>query len=181
MTPILTEAELATIREHAQAEWPREACGLIVQRNQLRVVVRGRNVMDELHARDPERYPRTAEHAFALSDEQLALLEHHRREGWQLAVVYHSHTHREGANLSEEDVRGAFAGGTEPAYPDAAQVVISVAEFGPTEINGYRWDAARRKYVLAGCAVFERKLHGDTGVALEWRQPRVLPLVATTA
>lgn len=169
MTPILTERQLREIGEHARAAWPGEACGFIVVRDETDHVHRARNVMDELHARRPRTYPRPATHAYAIAPEDMVRLGAYLRDGYRLHAIYHSHTHREGANFSADDVAWALHGRRSPTYPEAAQVVMSLDADGPTSVNGYRWDNERGEFVLTGCAVYDR-----TG---SWVQPRVLPLV----
>ena len=47
-------------------------------------------------------------------------------DGYRVATIYHSHIDT-GAYFSETDTRNALIDG-EPAYPDAAYVVVSVVE-----------------------------------------------------
>lgn len=178
--PTLTDLELRQIAEHASADWPREACGFVLHRGERSVVARARNIMDALHEKAPAKYPRPATHAYAVDPESMAALALRLRDGWVLHAIYHSHTQHEGANFSDDDVRWALHGQPAPRYPEAAQVVISVGDFGPTTARAFRWDVVRAAFICAGVAVCARRLDPAVagGVRVEWTQPRVLPLAA---
>ena len=67
MTPAaakLTKHALAEMRAHAVETYPDECCGVVVEVAGRITVMRLRNVQDEMHARDPERYPRPARIAY---------------------------------------------------------------------------------------------------------------------
>ena len=80
MTALLTEAELEAIRKHAEADYPAEACGVLlvrpgaVEERRLRAC---RNIQDELHAKDPGRFPRTARTAYYIAHEDLLEIGRH--------------------------------------------------------------------------------------------------------
>ena len=87
-------------------------------------LLRCRNIQNELHAKDPQRYPRDARTAYYIDPKDLLRIGELEREGFDVAVIYHSHIDA-GAYFSETDRRKALVGG-EPAYPAATYVVISV-------------------------------------------------------
>ncbi len=62
-----------------------------------------------------------------------------------MATIYHSHIDA-GAYFSETDKRNALIG-SEPAYPDAVYVVLSVLERRIDGAGAFAWDAERRDFV----------------------------------
>ena len=175
--PVLTAAELGEIRDHALADYPRECCGFVLRRVTESAVWRCLNAMDELHRRNPAKYPRDAEAAFAIDPNDMIKLVHLLGSGWLVHAIYHSHP-RGGAHFSEEDLQQALCGRTSPSYPDAAQVVVALPGRLLTAAHAYRWDPTRAAYLLVGALTWERRLDPDRGAVLVTRQPRVLPLVA---
>jgi proteasome lid subunit RPN8/RPN11 len=140
-----TSAELEAIRSHAAAEYPHESCGVIVTRGAERRLIRCRNVQNELHAKDPVRHPRDARTAYYIDPQDLLAIGRLEREGFDVAVIYHSHVDA-GAYFSETDRQQAMWGG-EPTYPRATYVVTSVVAGRVEATAGFRWDAGRRDFV----------------------------------
>lgn len=135
---ILTPEERDAIRSQAVQEYPFESCGVILSRGTQRRVLRCRNAQDELHARDPERYPRDARTAYYIDPKDLLRIGDLEREGFSVAVIYHSHVDA-GAYFSETDRRQALVGG-EPAYPAAFYVVTSVVAGRVDDMAAFRWN-----------------------------------------
>lgn len=152
---ILSPDELRAIAEQAVAEYPSESCGVIVARAHERRVIACRNVQDQLHQRDPERYSRDARTAYYIDPSDLLKIGRLEAEGFAVAVIYHSHVDA-GAYFSETDRRQALVAG-EPAYPDAAYVVTSVVGGRADAVAAFRWDAGRRDFVSVELGV-------DTGI-----------------
>jgi proteasome lid subunit RPN8/RPN11 len=142
---ILAAAELTVIREHAVAEYPHEACGVIMATASERRLLRCRNIQNELHARDPERHPRDARTAYYLDPRDLLRIAELERQGFDVAVIYHSHVDA-GAYFSPTDRRQALVEG-EPTYPAAVYVVASVMEGALAAVAGFRWSAEARDFV----------------------------------
>jgi proteasome lid subunit RPN8/RPN11 len=142
---IVTAEELAAIRAQAVEEYPFESCGVIVARADDRRLLRCRNAQNELHARDPARYPRDARTAYYIDPKDLLRIGDLERQGFGVTVIYHSHVEA-GAYFSETDRRQALVGG-EPAYPDAVYVVTSVLGGKVDAVAAFRWDATRRDFL----------------------------------
>jgi molybdopterin converting factor small subunit/proteasome lid subunit RPN8/RPN11 len=142
---LLTPEERAAIERQAVEEYPAEACGVVMVRGTERRLLRCRNIQDELHARDPQRYPRDARTAYHMATEDRLAMIRLEAEGFTPAVIYHSHVDA-GAYFSETDRRQALLGG-EPIYPDATWVVVSVVERRVAALAAFRWDPARREFV----------------------------------
>jgi proteasome lid subunit RPN8/RPN11 len=142
---ILTPDERERVVAQAEAEYPFESCGVIVARAGERRLLACRNVQNELHARDPVRYPRDARTAYYIDPADLLRIGRLEGEGFSVAVIYHSHVDA-GAYFSETDRRNALLGG-EPSYPEANYVVTSVMNGRVEAMVAFRWEPARRDFV----------------------------------
>jgi [CysO sulfur-carrier protein]-S-L-cysteine hydrolase len=141
---ILTQEERDAIRLQAAQEYPAESCGVILTRGAERRLLRCRNAQNELHARDPQRYPRDARTAYYIDPKDLLRIGDLERTGFGVAVIYHSHVDATGPNgsgayFSETDRRQALVGG-EPAYPAAVYVVTSVVAGQVDAMAAFRWN-----------------------------------------
>jgi adenylyltransferase/sulfurtransferase len=137
---ILTAEEIQRIQAQAVAEYPAESCGVVLTRGAERRLMPCRNVQNDLHARDPQRYPRDARTAYYIDPADLMRIGRLEGEGFTVSVIYHSHIDV-GAYFSETDRRNALLG-EEPAYPTATYVVTSVLEGRVDAMAAFRWDAA---------------------------------------
>lgn len=142
---VVTGAELEAIRAQAVEEYPHEACGVVLARGTERRLLRCRNAQNDLHAKDPARYPRDARTAYYIDPRDLLRIGDLERQGFVVAVIYHSHVDA-GAYFSETDRRQALVG-DEPAYPDATYVVTSVLAGRVEASAAFRWSAAQRDFV----------------------------------
>lgn len=142
---ILTGPEREAIQSQAVEEYPHESCGVIMRRGDERRLLRCRNAQNELHARDPQRYPRDARTAYYIDPKDLLRIGDLERDGFDVDVIYHSHIDA-GAYFSETDRRQALVGG-QPAYPAAVYIVTSVMAGRVGAIAAFRWDAGRRDFV----------------------------------
>jgi proteasome lid subunit RPN8/RPN11 len=142
---IVTPEELEAIRAQAEQEYPFESCGVVLSRGVERRLLRCRNAQNELHARDPQRYPRDARTAYYIDPKDLLRIGDLERQGFGVAVIYHSHVDA-GAYFSETDRRQALVGG-EPAYPGTVYVVVSARAGRVDAVAAFRWDAERRDFV----------------------------------
>ena len=148
MSPLLTTAELEAIQGHARADYPAECCGVLLVRPDAaeeRRLVACRNIQDELHARDPGRFPRTARTAYYIAHADLLEIGRREGEGFEVRVIYHSHVDA-GAYFSETDRRNAMVDGV-PAYPQTTYVVVAVAEGRVAETRAHRYSAESREFV----------------------------------
>ncbi|MFT4571591.1 MAG: proteasome lid subunit RPN8/RPN11 [Hyphomicrobiaceae bacterium] len=138
---------LNAMSEHSLEEYPEECCGLLIGLPDGSVRVhRIRNIQNEMHATDPERYPRTAATAYAGHPGDLRIgLEAADERDHKLVAFYHSHPDHD-AYFSEEDIAQATPFG-EPNYPDAVQVVVSVYDRVVRVITGFAWSDASQTFV----------------------------------
>jgi glutamate-1-semialdehyde 2,1-aminomutase len=161
---LITAEELAAIKRQAVAEYPNECCGVILARGGERRHMPCRNVQDQMHARDPMTFPRTARNAYYMDPLDALRLNRLVDEGFTFAVIYHSHPNA-GAYFSETDRAQALIKG-EPAYPGAVYLVVSVVGREVRALAAYRWNAER--------AVFERADDGELDAAQPSASGRLL-------
>ena len=142
---IVTAEELEAIRKQALEEYPEESCGVVVARGDERRRLRCRNVQNDLHARDPERNPRTARTAYHIDPQDLLRIGRLESEGFGVAVIYHSHVDA-GAYFSETDRRQALMDG-EPTYPGTIYLVTSVVAGRVEATTAFQWDDTQREFL----------------------------------
>jgi len=152
MTVTLSEASLAALHAHARDAYPDECCGFVVERDGSDEVVRVSNIQNELHAKDPHQYPRTAATAYTMGREQFAVIDGVERGQLVLRAIYHSHPEHD-AYFSAEDRKQALGPWDEPNYPEAAQIVLSVRNQAVAAVKVFVWDAAAQDFVTADLVV----------------------------
>jgi proteasome lid subunit RPN8/RPN11 len=159
---IVRSDELQQICEQAEAEYPNECCGVIMARGDERRIVHFRNVQDEMHRIDPERFPRTARKAYYVG------LEDHKRMdalvtvGFATLLIYHSHpdasayfsaTDREQAAPTPKGGGSARSSGPaakrEPVWPGVSYLVVSVMGGQAREFAVYRWEPTAADFLEA--------------------------------
>ncbi len=147
MSYAITRQALDDVREHSRTEYPDECCGVIVRGADAATrVFRVRNVQNEMHAKDPANYPRTARTAYAGHPQDLRVaLEAADAPGCSLVAFYHSHPDHD-SYFSAEDVAQATPFG-EPSYPDALQIVVSVYDREIRAIKAFAWSPSEENYV----------------------------------
>ena len=146
MTFTLTTASLEALHAHARETYPAECCGMIVVRAGREEVVRVTNIQNELHAKDPEQYPRSAAIAYTMGVESAPILLAAERGDLMLRAFYHSHPEHD-AYFSAEDKKQAMGGWDEPNYPQAAQLVMSVRGREVRATKAFAWDERTRDFL----------------------------------
>ena len=142
----ISKETLAAVEAHARATYPDECCGIIAERDSREEVVRVTNIQDELHAKDPVQFPRTARMAYNMGSEAFPVLIAAGRGELRLLAFYHSHPDHD-AYFSAEDKKQALGGEEEPGYADAAQIVVSMRAGVVGAAKAFAWDAAARDFV----------------------------------
>lgn len=103
---------LRQIYRHAGSAYPQECCGFVYRDG---TVHQARNMQDELHRLDPQRFARTSASGYTLSVADTVLLNASMAGPNPVTVLYHSHPDV-GAYFSEEDrAKALFAG--QPVWP----------------------------------------------------------------
>jgi proteasome lid subunit RPN8/RPN11 len=163
VTSLLTAAELEAIQRHAQADYPSEACGVLLIRSgapEERRLFPCRNIQDELHARDPVRFSRTARTAYYIAHADLLEIGRREGEGFEVRVIYHSHVDA-GAYFSETDRRNALVDGS-PTYPQATYVVVAVADGRVAETRAHRFSPEGQDFVEIPLVVDEGSVRAES-------------------
>jgi len=144
---IVTPEEFRRIVAHAEAEYPNECCGAVLIKEgspEARIFHPCRNIQDELHAKEPERYPRTARTAYHIGPDDFRAIDDRVAGGYR-PIIYHSHIDA-GAYFSETDKRIALLQG-EPLYPNAIYLVVSVMQGKVAEAGAFAWDPPRGDFL----------------------------------
>lgn len=136
---------LRRIADHAERDYPNEACGLgLGGSDAVEKLVPMKNVQDRYHQLDPSQFPRTARDAFRLDElERMKLLD--ENEGMEERILYHSHCDA-GAYFSPEDRANAVHQGVE-LMPGVVHVVVSVRDGRATDMAAFKWDEERRTFL----------------------------------
>jgi len=148
----LRQSTLDEIERHALESYPSECCGAVLVGDGLESVRRISNIQDRLHREDPIKHPRDARTAYFMEPKELfELLREADQHRYPIRIFYHSHPEH-GAYFSEEDKARAMAWG-EPAYPEAAHLVVSVVGGIVKDRLAVVWDPERRDFVPAELAI----------------------------
>lgn len=140
---MLCSDHLRRIVELAGAGYPNEACGLIVGPSWAKAqLVELDNLQDRYHARDPQRFPRSARAAYAMHPLELCAAVD---EAGGLLCIWHSHGDV-GAYFSEEDVRVALGGGDAPMWPGTSYLVVSCRAGVVDGAKLFAWNPAARTF-----------------------------------
>jgi len=151
--PFPSEEFIRQLAAHAEREYPRECCGLILANikapHAWSRLIPCRNLQDDLHRKDPARFPRTSETAYFIDPAALLRIQKEARErGERIRCIYHSHPDAE-PGFSLEDRAGALWG-DEPLYPEAVYLIVSVRNGRAGTCHLYEWSGGDRKFVETG-------------------------------
>lgn len=136
----LPASVLSKVFAHAESDYPREACGVLLVQGGRWEVKPLANAYDRYHAADPVRFPRTSRTAYLFEPKEwLRVSTRADADGAQIACVYHSHVDA-GAYFSAED-RAMAAPDGEPILPSTAYLVVSVVagKAGPAKL--FCWES----------------------------------------
>ena len=153
----LTRAGLERIYQQAVDEHPAECCGILTAdaRAASSAVHPCANIQERLHAEDPDQYPRQPRTAYFIDrQEQFNIISAAERGGGRVSGFYHSHIDCD-AYFSEEDAERAMAWGDEPAYADAAYLVVSVYGDGVRGHRAFEWKPDSRSFVEVQVEILE--------------------------
>ena len=144
----IARTTLDDIRDHAEAAYPDECCGVVTSNGSGgQVVRRCRNIQNQLHAQDPSQHPRDARTAYYIDPtELLAITRELDRSGGELVILYHSHPDHDAYFSAEDRARAVMEGWDEPAYPGLAYVVVSVRDGAAVAEKAFVWDADSRDF-----------------------------------
>lgn len=139
---------LDMMTRHGEREYPKEACGIVIGpkgKNAAIGVFPIRNIQDELHVKDPERYPRKATTAYQMDPREVKIVEAEAADkGFEIKVLYHSHPDH-GVYFSDEDKAMACPWG-EPSYPEVGYVVIGVEKGSAVAASEFYWNPEKKDF-----------------------------------
>jgi len=136
---------------HGATTYPEEGCGVLsgpADGGALDGYHPIANVLNAMHAQDPERYPRTAANGYFMDPGETMRLEKAlAAQGRQLRVIFHTHVDV-GAYFSQEDkTRALWAG--EPLLPGVVYLVCGVRARQPDGAILAWFDEAARDFATA--------------------------------
>ncbi len=146
----IPEEMMRDIREHAEAAYPEECCGVVFAQadapDELTGIRQCGNAQNEFHELDPKAFPRTARNAYFIDPKDLLAVGRECREREErVRVIYHSHPDA-GAYFSEEDQRFAVVDG-EPLHPEVVYLVVSVNNGRAGESALFEWNSASKSFM----------------------------------
>jgi [CysO sulfur-carrier protein]-S-L-cysteine hydrolase len=142
----LSHQSWEAVEQHAREAFPEECCGVIVFDGATDRVHRLQNIQNQLHALDPQTYPRTAFIAYAMDPRELeAVLQEAETVSAKLKAFYHSHPDHD-AYFSAEDKAFASPFG-EPTFPGAVQIVVSIYRRVVKRIAAFAWSHDKKDFV----------------------------------
>lgn len=152
--PEIPQAVLALCFAHGAETYPEEGCGVLSGPKEANVADTFHpipNILNRLHAEDPERYPRTAAEGYVLDPEVHVRLERDlQAQGREIKVIVHSHVDV-GAYFSQEDKdRATWAG--EPLLPGMVYLVCGVKARAPDGAILAYFDEAQRGFATVTVA-----------------------------
>lgn len=150
----LTPDVLNACKREALRAYPREGCGFLLgpRMGIADEFVRVDNIQDALHAKDPERYPRTARTAYAIDPKQHdTVFKTAKARERELSGIFHSHPDHD-AYFSAEDKAMAAPWG-EPLLPGLAYVVVSVYNKQIRAMKQFYWDDKTKDFVESAMSV----------------------------
>ena len=147
---IICQETLDQIVAHAVKHYPNEACGILIaekKQNSVSEFIPCKNIYDEMHAKYPGTYPRTAKTAYLIDPkDQQKIFDEAEKNGQEVKVIYHSHTDHD-AYFSDEDKLIAAPWG-EPSYPGISYLVVSVWKGKLKEMNLFSWNNAQKDFMV---------------------------------
>lgn len=145
----ISQKILDQLAAHSVKHYPNEACGFLIgEKGQGSVseFLAVDNVYDEMHARHPATYPRTAKSAYLIDPRrQQQVFDDAAKTGREVKAIYHSHTDHD-AYFSDEDKLVAAPWG-EPMFPGIAYVVVSIWNGKLKEMNEFTWNDIQKDFV----------------------------------
>lgn len=136
---------------HGAETYPEEGCGVLSGPDEGDTVDGWHpiaNVLNRMHAEDPERYPRTGSDGYFMDPGEMMRLEKSlSAEGRRVKVIVHTHVDV-GAYFSQEDkTRALWA--DEPLLPGMVYLVCGVKERRPDGAILAWWDEGARDFAQA--------------------------------
>lgn len=138
---------------HAEMDYPNETCGIVLGPRGTEKAIGVfpiKNIQDELHQKDPEKYSRKATTAYFMDPQQVKIVEKEAADkDFEIKIYYHSHPDH-GVYFSEEDKAMACPWG-EPNDPNVSFLIIGVGKRKAVGASLFYWNWDKKDFL-------ERKL-----------------------
>lgn len=147
----ITEKLLQEIYKEAKKCYPHEACGFLIGQleGDQRIAeefVATQNIQNELHEKDPKRYPRDAKTAYTIDPKEMQSVQKKVDESRKsLISIFHSHPEH-GVYFSDED-KGMAAPWGEPLFPELSYIVVSVYDGHVKNASEFYWDKDQKDFL----------------------------------
>ncbi|MBI4083282.1 MAG: Mov34/MPN/PAD-1 family protein [Candidatus Lambdaproteobacteria bacterium] len=135
--------------EHGRKSYPDEACGVLSGPAEDAAALAEahpiENVINALHERDPEHYPRTGREGYVLDPRAFLKTEKAlEAKGHRIKAIYHTHVDV-GAYFSQEDRKQALWNDA-PLFPDVFYLVCGVKNGQPDGAVVARYDEQAKTF-----------------------------------
>lgn len=150
----ISDTLLNQIYTECRKQYPNEACGFVLGESGAKStsvqVVPCKNIQNELHQKDPARYPRDAKTAYTIDPEEMKKIEEKYCRGGvtppvEIIAIFHSHPEH-GVYFSDED-KGMAAPWGEPLFPGLSYLVVSVYGGEVKNASDFYWDGEKKDFV----------------------------------
>ena len=136
---------------HGAGTYPEEGCGLLsgpAEGDAVDGYHPIANILNQMHAEDPQRYPRTGVDGYFMDPREMMRLERElAKQGRRVKVIFHTHVDV-GAYFSAEDkTRALWAG--EPLLPGMVYLVCGVKQRQPDGAILAWFDDAAKDFATA--------------------------------
>lgn len=151
----LSPALLNEIYTESRRTWPEEGCGFIIGKISeagdrcAEKFVAVANIQNQVHQKDPVRYPRNAKTAYTIDPKEMERLQKEsEKSGQKILGIFHSHPEH-GVYFSAEDKEMAAPWG-EPLFPEISYVVVSVYSGEVKNCSEFFWDTTKNDFSEIG-------------------------------
>lgn len=146
-TVTIARGTLDQMVAQAEHEFPFECCGFVIGDDAVEELRPIRNIQNDKHNEDPERFSRDARTAFLMDPkEHLAVLNEVDRRRLALKIVYHSHPDHDAYFSATDRAQACSFDPSEPDYPDTAYVVMSIRNGKFARAAAFVWDEGRKDF-----------------------------------
>lgn len=143
---VIDQKLLDQIYAECRRTYPEEACGFVVGRTSAEKIIPCKNIQNEVHVQDRERYPRDAKTAYTIDSKQMEEVQREAQKSAQkILCIFHSHPEH-GVYFSAED-KGMAAPWGEPLFPDLSYLVVSVYGGEVKNVSEFYWDEDKKDFL----------------------------------
>ncbi len=134
---------------HAEKNYPEETCGIVIGPQGIDKAIGVfpvKNIQNDLHAKDPQKYTRDARTAYFMDPHEVRIVEKEAAsKNFEIKLYYHSHPDH-GVYFSEEDKAMACPWG-EPNDPRVGFLVIGVEQGKASGASVFYWSEEKKDFL----------------------------------